>query len=228
MSRICLDFGHGGIDSGAIYKGRKEKDDNLKLGLAVYKELRRHGILIDETRSSDVTVSLGERSNLEKKKQYDYFISFHRNAYKPEEATGIETYTYTKQSAKAKSLADRIQKSLVNIGFIDRKVKKANFHVLRETKSPAVLLEVGFIDNTKDNKLFDAKFNEIVEVITKAILNEVGVKYVSKSGNTSEPNNSKIFYRVMAGSYLDKDNAKRQVEALKKVGFDAVIMPYKA
>ena len=107
-------------------------------------------------------------------------------------------------------------------------MKKANFHVLRETKSPAVLLEVGFIDNTKDNKLFDAKFKEIVEVITKAILNEVGVKYVSKSGNTSEPNNSKIFYRVMAGSYLDKDNAKRQVEALKKSGFDAVIMPYRA
>lgn len=51
MVRICIDIGHGGSDPGASYKGRKEKDDNLKLGLAVSKELRRHGILVDETRT---------------------------------------------------------------------------------------------------------------------------------------------------------------------------------
>ncbi len=46
MVRICIDIGHGGSDPGASYKGRKEKDDNLKLGLAVSEELRRHGILV--------------------------------------------------------------------------------------------------------------------------------------------------------------------------------------
>ena len=221
MIRLCCDYGHGGSDPGAVYKGRKEKDDVLKLGLAVVKELRKYGIEVDETRATDTTVSLKGRSDFEKKKKYDYFISFHRNAFKPEKASGVETFTYINQTAKTKSLAEKIQKNLVGIGFIDRKVKKANFHVLRETKSPAVLVEVGFIDNTKDNELFDTKFNEIVEAITKAILEEVGIKY-------EESNTTQTLYRVMVGSYADKTNAERQVANLKASGFDAVIMIYKA
>lgn len=228
MIRLCCDYGHGGNDPGASYKGRKEKDDVLKLGLAVAKELRRYGIEVDETRTKDVTVSLNERSDFEKKKQYDYFISFHRNAFKPEQASGVETFTYINQTVKAKSLADKIQKNLVAIGFIDRKVKKANFHVLRETISAAVLIEVGFIDNTKDNELFDTKLEKIVEVVTKAILDEVGVKYELQAKEEQEAAEGITLYRVMAGSYTDKSNANRQVEKLNKAGFDAVIMPYKA
>lgn len=220
MIRLCMDFGHGGLDSGGVYRGRKEKDDNLKLGLAVSKELRSHGILIDETRTEDINVTLKERSNFEKKKEYDYFISFHRNIFKPEQAKGVETFTYIKQTLKAKSLADKIQKNLVGIGFVDRKVKKANFHVLRETKSPAVLVEVGFLDNTKDNELFDSQFNEIVKAIVEAILDEVGIEH-------EKDKETEILYRVMAGSYRDKANAERQVATLKKAGFDAVIVTYK-
>lgn len=98
----------GGLDPGAVYKGRKEKDDVLKVGLAVAKELRRHGIIVDETRTKDVTMSLRERSNFEKKGKYDYFISFHRNAYKPEQAKGVETFIYLNQTPKAKELAEKI------------------------------------------------------------------------------------------------------------------------
>ncbi len=122
---------------------------------------------------------------------------------------------------KAKNLAHKIQKALVGVGFTDRGVKKANFHVLRETKAPAILIEVGFLDNTKDNQLFDSKFDEIVKGISKAVLDEIGIKY-------EEYSQPEILYRVMAGSYSNKENAERQVERLKKAGFDAVIMPYKA
>jgi len=123
----------------------------------------------------------------------------------------------------AKNLADKIQKGLVDVGFKNRGVKKANFHVLRQTRAPAILLEIGFIDNTKDNIIFDTKFDEIVKVIAKAILEEVGVRYeVLKPIESSE-----ILYRVMAGSYANRENANRQVEKLKKAGFEAMIMPYK-
>ena len=54
-----------------------------------------------------------------------------------------------------------MQRALVDVGFANRGVKAANFHVLRETKAPAVLIEIGFIDNSKDNKLFDSKFEKI-------------------------------------------------------------------
>ncbi len=227
MSKLCFDYGHSGSDKGASYKGRLEKDDNLKLGMAVAKEVKRHGVKVDETRTDDRTMSLSARSSFERKGNYDYFISFHRNAFKPEAAEGVETFTYTRQTAKAKSLASRIQKNLVAVGFLDRGVKKANFHVLRETRSPAVLIEVGFIDNTKDNELFDSKFEKIVKAITTAILDEVGVKYVEK--NKPAPpkpsiNTNETYYRVMAGSYKERKNAEAQIEKLKKAGFDATIM----
>ena len=166
----------GGQDPGAVYKGRKESDDNLKLGLAIGKELRRHGIIVDETRTRDKTMSLKERSNMENKGSYDYFISIHRNAFKAETALGVETFTYTNSSIKARELAEKIQKSLVDIGFVNRGVKTANFHVLRETKAPAVLVEVGFIDNTGDNNLFDEKKEEIIKAMSKAILSQLGIK----------------------------------------------------
>jgi len=221
MARLCLDYGHGGEDPGAIYKGRCEKDDTLNLGRAVAKELRRCGVIVDETRTKDITVGLKERSSFEKSGRYDYFISFHRNAFKPEKAKGVETYTYLNQGAKVKELADKIQSSLVNVGFVDRGVKVANFHVLRETKAPAVLIEIGFIDNTHDNQLFDDKFNEIAKVISKAILAQLGIKYVESNGS---PPSGQTLYRVMAGSFKERENAEKQVEKLKSAGFDATIM----
>lgn len=208
---------NGGTDPGAVYKGRKEKDDVLSLGKAVAAELRRHRVIVDETRTGDKTVSLQERVNIEKRKNYDYFISFHRNAFKPEAAKGVETYTYLNPQAKTKALAEKIQTALVGIGFTNRGVKEANFYVLRETKAPAVLVEVGFIDNTEDNRLFDSKREEIIKAISKAILSQLGIKYTT---------NSQTLYRVMAGSFKERENAQRQVEKLKQAGFDATIMIY--
>jgi len=160
---------------------RKESDDVLSLGRAVASELRRHGIVVDETRVSDMTVSLTQRSDFENKQVYDYFISFHRNAFKPEQATGVETYTYINAGAKVKELAKRVQNALVGVGFGNRGVKEANFHVLRETKAPAVLIEIGFIDNSRDNALFDSQREEIVKAVAGAILSQLGLVYMEQS-----------------------------------------------
>jgi len=173
---VLLDYGHGGKDPGAVYKGRKESHDVLKLGQAVAKRLRAAGIVVDETRTSDATLSLDARVKIELKKKYDYFISFHRNAFKPEHATGAEVYVYRAYNTKSKALAKKIQQALVNIGYRDRGVKEADFYVLKYTKAPALLLEVGFLDNSLDNALFDKKFEWIAEGITKAILDGAGVK----------------------------------------------------
>ncbi|MFT8313450.1 MAG: N-acetylmuramoyl-L-alanine amidase [Clostridium sp.] len=223
MVRLCFDYGHGGEDSGACYNGRRESNDVLSIGMAVAAEVRRHGVTVDETRSSDATVSLNDRSAFENRNIYDYFISFHRNAFQPEQARGVETYTYLNPGAKSKSLAQRIQTSLVALGFVDRGVKEANYHVLRETKAPAVLIEIGFIDNTGDNNLFDAKRNEIIKALAKAILAQVGVDYIEPSASTQSAS-GQTFYRVMSGSYSVRENAENQVQKLKAAGFDATIM----
>jgi len=225
MARLCFDYGHGGEDGGACYKGRKESNDVLSLGKAVAVEVRRHGITVNETRLDDATISLRERSNFENKIAYDYFISFHRNAFVPEKAKGIETYTYLNPGTKSKKLAKVLQSSLVALGFVDRGVKSANFHVLRETKAPAVLIEIGFIDNTGDNNLFDQKRNEIVKVLANSILAVLGVIYVEASIPTQQQNGQSI-YRVMQGSYSVKENAENQVQKLKALGVDATIMTF--
>lgn len=222
MARLCFDYGHGGEDGGACYKGRKESNDVLSLGRAVAAEVRRHGVTVDETRTSDATVSLQARSNFENRDTYDYFISFHRNAFQPEQARGAETYTYLNAGEKAKELAESIQASLVILGFRDRGIKEANFHVLRETKAPAVLVEVGFIDNSEDNNLFDVKRDSIIKGLAKAILENIGVEYIEASAPT-QPSNGQTLYRVIAGSYKVKDNAENQVQKLKSAGFDAYI-----
>lgn len=224
MSRLCFDYGHGGNDPGACYNGRRESNDVLAIGKEVAKEVRRHGVVVDEIRTTDVTLSLQQRSNYENKSNYDYFISFHRNAFKPEAATGTETYTYLNQNSRSKAMADKIQTAVVNIGFVNRGVKKANFHVLRETKAPAVLIELGFIDNSKDNSLFDAKKKEIIKAISKAILSQLGITY--KEESVSNSSDGKTLYRVMAGSFSNKGNAGVQVQELKAAGFDASIMVF--
>lgn len=223
MAILCFDYGHGGEDSGACYKGRKESNDVLSLGRAVAADVRRHGITVNETRTNDSAISLRERSNFENRNAYDYFISFHRNAYEPEKAKGVETYTYLNPGAKSRELADGLQSALVALGFVNRGVKSANFHVLRETKSPSVLVEIGFIDSTGDNNLFDKKRNEIIRTLAKAILARLGVVYLEPSAPTP-PISGETLYRVMAGSYCVRENAENQVKKLKSVGFDATIM----
>jgi N-acetylmuramoyl-L-alanine amidase len=223
MSRLCFDYGHGGEDPGATYNARRESNDVASLGKEVAEEVRRHGVTVDETRTSDITVSLSDRSNFENENTYDYFISFHRNAYEPEKAKGVETYTYLNPGEKSRELAESLQASLVIWGFVDRGVKEANYHVLRETNAPAVLVEIGFIDNTEDNNLFDAKRNEMIKGLAKAILYELGIDYVEASAETEEVTGETL-YRVMVGSYGIRENAENQIQKLIEAGFDATIM----
>lgn len=180
MLKICFDYGHGGWDPGALYGDRREKDDVLDLGRRVAAEVRRHGPIVDETRSSDRSISLAERVAFERENTYDYFISFHRNAFRPEEARGVEVFVYRKATRRARELAGKIQSSLVGLGFVDRGVKRAGFYVLRNTRAPALLLEIGFLDNSLDNKLFDEKREKIAEEISKAILSHLSIAYIKK------------------------------------------------
>ncbi len=168
--RLCFDYGHGGRDSGATYGERRESEDVLSIGQEVANYLRKKGVVVDETRTKDERVTLYERGHFENKNKYDYFISFHRNAYRPEIGTGAETFVYLKGGTKARSLGKKIQEALAGLGFKNRGVKEGDLYVLRNTKAPALLLEIGFIDNTADNKLFDEKRKEIVVALGEAIL----------------------------------------------------------
>ena len=170
MVRLCFDYGHGGKDCGAIYKYRKESIDNLNIGMEVANRVRMFGIKVDETRTTDVIMGLKERVIFANNGKYDYFISFHRNAFRPEEGIGAETFIYTHGSLKSRQLAEKIQRALVICGFENRGIKMADFYVLRKTIMPAVLVEVGFIDNSIDNFIFDNNRREIIHEISRSII----------------------------------------------------------
>lgn len=170
MVKVCFDYGHGGNDPGATYKGRKESADNLDIGMKVAKRVGEFNIETAETRTSDINLSLKERADFANKGEYDYFISFHRNALKPEVANGAETFIHPKASRKARKLAKKIQKGLVACGFRNRGIKTSDFYVLSKTKMPAVLIEIGFIDNSEDNDLFDLNRREIIDRISNVIV----------------------------------------------------------
>ena len=177
--RIVIDPGHGGSDWGASYEGRKEKDDNLNLALAVGRILQNNGVDIEYTRTDDVYNTPLEKAMMGNNADADFFISFHRNATGvPEKSTGIETLVFQDSGIKAE-MARNINREMANLGFEDRGViERPNLVVLKRTKMPALLIEAGFIDNEKDNAKFDAEFDQIAEAIAMSD-DELMEKYFS-------------------------------------------------
>ena len=80
MPTVIIDPGHGGMDPGAVYKGRQEKDDNLRLALAVGELLSQNGVDVLYTRTDDVYDSPYRKAMIANESGADYLISFHRNA----------------------------------------------------------------------------------------------------------------------------------------------------
>ena len=186
IKKIFIDPGHGGDSVGASYKGRLEQDDCLRLSLAVRDILlSQEGVEVMLSRETDVDIDLIKRAEAANKWGADYFLSIHRNAFTPEGATGVEAYVYSKAETGGTTYqkAENIVSSVcLATGFRNRGVKKGapsytDFAVNRYTKMHSALLEVGFIDNTSDNALFDKCFSDIALEIARAILENEGVAY---------------------------------------------------
>lgn len=174
MATVILDAGHGGSDSGAVYQGRNEKDDNLALTLAVGDILAANGVDVLFTRTTDVYETPTAKALEGNASGADYFISIHRNsAQYPNQYTGIESLVYNRNST-AGNIARNINANLEALGFADQGVnERRNLAVLRRTTMPAVLVEAGFINNDADNTLFDQRFQEVAQAIADGILESI-------------------------------------------------------
>lgn len=169
-TKIILDPGHGGYDAGASFEGRREKDDVLNLAFDVADNLRRLGYQVEFTRTDDVYDSPTEKARIGNASGADYFISLHRNSsVTPNQYEGVETLVYSDTGIKA-DMARNINSRLEEVGFKNLGVDvRKDLAVLRRTRMPALLLEVGFINNEGDNELFDARRAEIAEAIAVGI-----------------------------------------------------------
>ena len=140
----------------------------------------------------------------------DLLISIHLNSFHDPSANGVEVYHHP-TSTKGKEYAEKVQRQLVTMSYTDRGVKSADFVVLRDTVCPAILVECGFITSKHDMAIFDPSV--IADKIIYAITGEIVYNEIAKD----------IFYRVIAGSYKDKNNALRVEKELKEKGYNAFL-----
>src|SRR5690606_18455258 len=196
--RVVIDPGHGGSDPGAVGPtGLKEKDVVLAIGLDLAEQLKNYGITVRLTREDDRTIALYDRPRLANNIQADLLLSIHCNAFDSPQANGVEIYhSYKgdygqKYQLEAKRVAGIVQDELVQAtGMNDRGIKKKlvekedspiygldYYAVIRKANCPALLIEIGFITNPKEEAwLRDRDFQKkAAQAIAKGVLRAYGL-----------------------------------------------------
>lgn len=186
--KVALDAGHGGSDPGAVYNGRQEKDDTLDLTLAVGDILKKNGVDVFYTRTTDEYETPFKKATDANNSGADLFISIHRNSSEtPNQYSGVESLVFNDTGLKAE-VARNINNQLEDVGFKNLGVDvRKNLVVLKRTKMPAVLVEASFINNDKDNYLFDQEFDKIANAIADGILESIPA---SERGSGQSSNNN--------------------------------------
>ena len=210
------------ISSGHTLKGTgigasayiNESEENRILSNIVVKYLKYAGHEVDYFEINEGKDYLAKQVAAANSKDYDLVVQIHFNAFKlTNESMGTETY-YLSDSGKV--WAEKVNDKLSTV-FKSRGVKKGTgLYWLKNTKPIAILIETCFVDSKHDTDTY--KVNK--EHIGKLIAEGINRKEISMP--------SEVFYRVIAGSYSNKENAQKQIENLKKKGIDnAFIDVYK-
>ena len=185
--KIVIDAGHGPETPGKRSPDGSLREYQFNSVVARYMadELLNgyEGVEILMTHDDSRDVPLKERTDRANEWKADLFVSIHANAAgdgaRWNSAQGIETYVYETRPPAAVALANAVQRQLVrSTGRPDRGVKYANFHVLRETKMTAILVECGFMTNREDAELLksDSYRRKCAEAIVAGIVETYGLR----------------------------------------------------
>ncbi|KNY25297.1 N-acetylmuramoyl-L-alanine amidase [Pseudobacteroides cellulosolvens] len=172
--KVVIDAGHGGYETGAIVSGVYEKDLNLAIAKKLNTLLKNSGVKTYMTRTTDRRVGLYERSGLANSVNADLFISIHNNTQWQKSIKGSMTLYYpngvSKNGLNGYKFASIVQKNLNSKLGTDNKgvIQRPNLAVLRTSKMPAVLVEVGYMTNrTELGKLLTDSYKEKAAVVLK-------------------------------------------------------------
>jgi N-acetylmuramoyl-L-alanine amidase len=183
--KIGLDLGHGGRDPGAVDPVQPEQGDHLyseektivlPIGLEVKRLLEAAGHEVVMTRTSDETLSLPQRTKILNDAKCDIAVSIHVNSSTSSTPNYIATLIQS-IGGQAEKIAKCVQSRLVQAtGWPDGGIKVANLHMTRETKMPAVLVELGFLSNPEqERQLADPAFRlKLAQAIASGILEYIG------------------------------------------------------
>lgn len=224
MAKVIIDAGHGGMDPGAVYEGRMEKNDTLNLALAVGDILKENGVEVVYTRTDDVYDTPFEKAQIANREGGDFLLSIHRNSSpEPNQYSGVESLVYNKQGRKVQ-LAENINSELEKAGFRNLGVKeRPNLIILKRSKMPAVLVEAGFLNTDADNALFDERFGEIAEAIADGVLKTLREDGMLQQEQEDDRPTEKL-YRVQTGAYRNRAYAEDLLYRLQGQNFPAYIL----
>jgi len=155
---IILDPGHGGKDEGARVRSCIEKQLTLRTSYLTKRHLEALGYKVVMTRARDIFLPLGTRVQRANRRTHSIFISVHYNSASSPSAKGIEIYYYGKGLQTRRTFSRELASSVLDQIIRETKgtsrgTKVGNFQVIRETVMPAILVEAGFITNSKERAL---------------------------------------------------------------------------
>jgi N-acetylmuramoyl-L-alanine amidase len=170
---VVIDAGHGGHDRGGGPGQRiPEKPYTLDVAQRLRRILSDAGYRTVMTRDGDYFVGLGQRCAVGNSQRDSILISIHFNSAPREGANGIETYYY---SSRAGKLAAAVHREVLRVsGTEDRRVRRRAFYVIRRTRSPAILCELGFLTNRSEAKRItgsEAYRQQLAEAVARGIQN---------------------------------------------------------
>lgn len=173
--KILIICGHGAGDPGAIgtYNGKtyKEADLTREVGSAVAKKLKAYAdvTVYDQNRNAYYDYQNGVLNKNANFTKYDFVLEIHFNAFKEDTGDGttkgVEIY-----ARSGSSVEPNICKNIAALGFRNRGVKSNGYAVINTARSKGVraaLLEICFIDDADDLKLYFAKKEQVVDAIVK-------------------------------------------------------------
>lgn len=187
--KVVLDAGHGGNDSGAVGSTSYEKNLALDVAVKVKNKLVDAGVDTILTRNGDYFVELAARAAIANEQNADVFVSIHLNSAS-ESATGTEVWTYPGESKDERLGRDILDHLIAATGFRNRGIKYEKFAVLRLTKMPAALVELGFISNPAEEEIM--KTWEYQEKASTAIAEGIG-QFLGFSINNPEPHWGQVY-----------------------------------
>lgn len=164
---VTVDPGHGGRDPGTMYGTIKEKDLNLEISKKLEEELIKNGAIVYMIRDSDIDLSsiydskkkrgdLYRRLLKIKENKSDLYISIHINWYENSKHRGAEVL-YNTINPNNKILAEKIMKQFKTNQKSKRNIKKTNLYMYKNTTTPGVLVETGFLSNPYERGLLQSK-----------------------------------------------------------------------
>ncbi len=239
--KILLISGHGAGDPGAIGTCNgvtyREADLTREVVSALAAALKGYAdvTVYDQSRNAYTDYKNGTLNSRANFQNFDFVLEIHFNAWQVDRGDGknkgVEIF------AKGGSeIEGNIVKNISALGFTNRGVKSNSFAVINTARSKgtrAALLEVCFIDDADDMKLYLAKKNDIIKAITKGFGFSVsGSVSVEKPKNETAPSKpetpvreeSATLYRVQVGAFSVKKNATAKCDVVKSAGFDAFVV----